>query len=256
MRRALAVLEYHLVCYRRTWRGTTLGSFVLPVLIVLGFGIGVGHYVDAGGQLGHVRYLDYIVPGQVAIGAMNLAFFDSTFPVLGRFQWVRTYHGMVAAPLRVVDVLGGELLFIIVRLGLATAVFLLVTTVFGAVHSPWALVVPVICALLGMAIATPVHAFAALVDSDSYFMLLLRFILIPAALFSGAYFPITALPELLRWLAYALPLWHAVDLARAATLPGVHLSGPVVVGHVAYLGLWAAVGFWLAMRFYRRRLVV
>jgi lipooligosaccharide transport system permease protein len=256
MRRTLAVLEYHLVGYRRTWRGSALGSFVLPVLIVLGFGIGVGHYVDAGGRLGHVRYLDYIVPGQVAIGAMNLAFFDSAFPVLGRFQWVRTYHAMVATPLRVVDILGGELLVTILRLGLATVVFLLVTTLFGAVHSPWALAVPVICALLGMAIATPVHAFAARVDSDSYFMLLLRFILIPAALFSGAYFPITALPELLRWLAYALPLWHAVDLARAATLPGVHLSGLAIVGHVAYLGLWAAVGFWLAMRFYRRRLVV
>jgi len=252
----LAVLESYLVNYKRTWRGTTLGSFVLPVLFMVGFGLGVGHFVDAGGRLGQVRYLDFIVPGQVAAGALNLGFFESAWPVLSRFQWIRTYHALVAAPLRVVDILGGELLFIVVRLLSTSAVFLGVAAVFGAVHSPWTVTVPLVCALLGMAAAAPAHAFAARVDNDSYFMLLIRFIVIPAALFSGVYFPITALPEVLRWLAYVFPLWHAVDLSRAATLPGAHLSGLVIAGHLAYLSLWAAVGFWLAMRSYRRKLVI
>lgn len=256
MRPALSVLESYLVNYRRTWRGTTLGSFVLPILVMVGFGVGVGHFVDAGGRLGHVRYLDYIVPGQVAIGALNLGFFESAWPVLSRFQWIRTYHAMVAAPLRVVDILGGELLFIVIRLLSTTAVFLGIAALFGAVHSPWALAVPLVCALLGMAAAAPGHAFAARVESDSYFMLMIRFIVIPVGLFSGVYFPITALPEMLRWLAYVFPLWHAVDLSRAATLPGAHLSGLAVAGHLAYLFLWAALGFWLALRAYRRRLVV
>ena len=256
MRPALSVLESYLVNYRRTWRGTTLGSFVLPVLFMVGFGVGVGHFVDAGGRLGQVRYLDFIVPGQVAIGALNLGFFESAWPVLSRFQWIRTYHAMVAAPLRVVDILGGELLFIVVRLVMTTTVFLVIAALFGAVHSPWAVAVPLVCALLGMAAAAPGHAFAARVDSDSYFMLVIRFLVIPAALFSGVYFPIAALTEMLRWLAYVFPLWHAVDLSRAATLPGAHLSALVVAGHLAYLFLWAGVGFWLALRAYRRRLVV
>jgi lipooligosaccharide transport system permease protein len=256
MRPALSVLESYLVNYRRTWRGTTLGSFVLPVLFMVGFGVGVGHFVDAGGRLGQVRYLDFIVPGQVAIGALNLGFFESAWPVLSRFQWIRTYHAMVAAPLRVVDILGGELLFIVVRLVMTTTVFLVIAALFGAVHSPWAVAVPLVCALLGMAAAAPGHAFAARVDSDSYFMLVIRFLVIPAALFSGVYFPIAALPEVLRWLAYVFPLWHAVDLSRAATLPGAHLSALAVAGHLAYLLLWAGVGFWLALRAYRRRLVV
>jgi lipooligosaccharide transport system permease protein len=252
----LAVLESYLVNYKRTWRGTTLGSFVLPVLFMLGFGLGVGHFVDAGGRLGQVRYLDFIVPGQVAAGALNLGFFESAWPVLSRFQWIRTYHAMVAAPLRVVDILGGELLFIVVRLVSASAVFLGIAAVFGAVHSWWTLAVPLVCALLGMAVAAPSHAFAARVDNDSYFMLLIRFMVIPAALFSGVYFPIAALPEVLRWLAYVFPLWHAVDLSRAATLPGAHLSVLVIAGHLAYLSLWVAAGFWLAMRAYRRKLVI
>jgi len=256
MRPALSVLEAHLVNYRRTWRGTTLGSFVLPVLFMVGFGIGVGHFVDAGGRLGQVRYLDYIVPGQVAVGALNLGFFESAWPVLSRFQWIRTYHAMAAAPLRIADIIGGGLLYILFRLLATSGVFLAVAAVFGAVHSPWVLVAPLVCALLGLATAALVHGFSSRVDNDSYFMLLIRFLLIPVALFSGVYFPISALPGVLHALAYASPVWHATELCRAVTLGHAHLSGLVVLGHVAYLAGLGALGFWLALRGFRRRLVV
>jgi lipooligosaccharide transport system permease protein len=161
---------------------------------------------------------------------------------------------MVAAPLRIVDILGGSLLFVLLRLVATTAVFLTVMVLFGAVHSVWALTVPVTCAVLGLTVAGPVFALAARVEIDSYFPLIARFVIVPMALFSGVYFPITTLPIGLRWLAYASPLWHAVDLCRAATLPGTGPSWPMVLGHVAYLGAVAAFGFWLAMRAFRRRL--
>jgi lipooligosaccharide transport system permease protein len=256
MRRTLSVLEFYLVGYRRTWRGSVFGSFLLPVLYVLGFGLGVGHFVDLGGRLGPVRYLDYLVPGILAATAAQVAFGESAWPVLSRFQWIRTYYAMVAAPLRIIDILGGSLLFVLLRLVLTTTVFLLVTTVFGAVHSGWALTVPVVCALLGLAVAGPVYALAARVETDSYFPLLMRFVIIPMTLFSGVYFPIAALPHAVRWLAYASPLWHAVDLCRAATLRGIHLPWATVLGHLAYLSGWAGLGFWLAIRAFRRRLAV
>jgi lipooligosaccharide transport system permease protein len=252
----LPVLEFFLVGYRRTWRGSVLGSFVMPVLFVLGFGFGVGHYVDAGGRLGPVRYLDYIVPGMLAATALQVAFGESTWPVMSRFQWIRTYHAMVNAPVRVVDILGGSLLFVLFRLLMTTVVFLAVTALFGAVHSAWAVTVPVVCALLGLAVSAPIYAFAASVDTDSYLALLMRFVMIPLTLFSGVYFPVSALPGVVRWLAYASPLWHAVDLCRAATLPGAHLSVAVVLGHLAYLVALAALGFWLAWRVFRRRLAI
>ena len=59
------------------------------------------------------------------------------------------------------------------------------------------------------------------------------------------FFPVESLPAVLRWLAYASPLWHGVDLCRAATL-GVAPEWSVT-GHLAYLALWAAAGCWLAL---------
>jgi len=254
--RALAVLEYHLTGYRATWRGSLLGSFVLPVLYLLGFGLGVGHFVDAGGHLGQVSYLDFIVPGMLASTAMNLAFGESAWPVLSRFRWIRTYHSMVASPLRVVDLVSGALLYVLFRLVVTISVFLGVTVAFGAVHSLWAITVPAVCALLGLAVAMPVHAFAARVDIDSYFPLLMRFIVVPLGLFSAVYFPLSGLPLVVQRLAWVSPLWHAVELCRAATLTGAGLSWTTVLGHLAYLGAWAGAGFWLAVRSFASRLAV
>jgi lipooligosaccharide transport system permease protein len=252
---ARSVFESYLLVYRRTWRGSVLGSFVLPLLFMVGFGFGVGHYVDAAGRLGPVRYLDYIVPGQVGVTAFNIGTFESLWPVLSGFMWSRTFHSLVATPLRVADIVAGDLLFILFRLLTSTGIFLLVAALFGAVHSAWAVAVPLVCALLGLAAAAPTHAFSARLDNESYFSLLIRFGLIPLSLLSGIYFPVSALPAVVQPLAYASPLWHATLVCRAATLPGAGLSPLAIAGHLAYLAAWLAVGFWLAVRAYRRRLV-
>jgi hypothetical protein len=77
----------------------------------------------------------------------------------------------------------------------------------------------------------PTSAFSATIENDSYFALLFRFVVIPSTLFAGVFFPVSQLPALLRPLAYASPLWHAVELCRAATL-GVAPPWPVAA-HVA-----------------------
>jgi lipooligosaccharide transport system permease protein len=247
-----AVFEYHLVSYRRVWRGTVLSSFVLPLLTMLGFGVGVGAYVDSG--VGGVPYLDWVVPGLIASTALQVAFGDATWPVLGNFEWMRVYFAQAAAPLRVADIVGGHIAFVLFRTVLSTTAFLAVAAAFGTLHSPWALATLPLAALLGLAVTAPVFAFSATIRTDSYLALLMRFVLVPMSLFSGVFFPVEALPAVLRWLAYALPLWHGVDLSRAATLGAAPAWS--VTGHLLYLALWGVVGCWLAHTRFRRRLVV
>lgn len=248
---AVAVLELQLVGYRRTWRASAVGSFVLPVLTMLGFGVGVGGYVEGG--IDRVPYLDWIVPGLVASTALQAAVAEATFPVLSRFQWIRTYHAMVASPARVTDILFGQNAFLVVRVTTVCGVFLLVAAAFGTLHSYWALAALPVAALLAVAVANPTYAFTASVSSDSYLVLVFRFGVIPMTLFAGVFFPVESLPAGMRWLAYASPLWHAVDLCRAATL-GVAPAWSVP-GHLLYLAAWAGIGWLLAVAAFRRRLV-
>jgi lipooligosaccharide transport system permease protein len=246
-----AVLEYHLIGYRRTWRGSALSSFVLPLLTVLGFGLGVGAYVNQG--VDGVSYLDYVMPGLLASTAMQVGISEAAWPVMGCMQWIRIYHAQVASPLRIVDIFGGHLAFVLFRVLISVAAFLVVAWLFGTLHSPWALTVLPISLLLGLAVAAPTMAYTAVIDSDNYLMLLFRFAVIPMSLFAGVFFPVESLPTVLRWLAYISPLWHGVDLSRAAML-GVAPEWSIP-GHVVYLALWSAAGWWLCRRAFRRRLV-
>ncbi|MER7460764.1 ABC transporter permease [Micromonospora sp. NPDC126480] len=249
---ALGVLEYYLVGYRRTWRAGVFSSFLLPTLTVLGFGVGVGAYIDQG--VGGVSYLEWIVGGLAASTALQVTIAESTWPVFGNLQWTKIYFAQSAAPLRVGDILGGHLTFVLFRVLTSITAFILVTGLLGALRSPWAVLTLPVAALLALAVATPTIAYAASVDTDSWLAMLFRFAVIPMTLFAGVFFPVESLPVGLRWLAYATPLWHAVDLSRAATL-GVAPQWSVA-GHLLYLTVWAVGGWLLARRAFGRKLVV
>ena len=252
MTATLAVLEYHLTSYRRIWRSSVLSSFVLPLLTMLGFGVGVGAFVRGGVQ--GVPYLDWMVPGLIASTAMQIGVGESSWPVLGGFEWRQIYYGQAAAPLRIADILDGHLAFVLFRVLTSAGAFLAIAAAFGTMHSWWALATLPVAALVGLAVATPTFGYSATVPSDSYMAILGRLGVIPMSLFSGVFFPVERLPEALRWVAYALPLWHGVDLSRAATLGGAP-AWPVPA-HLLYLAAWIGAGWWLAHRAFSRRLVV
>ena len=251
LRSALPVFNHRWVFYLRTWRGSVFSSFLLPVMFLVGMGVSVGSYVDNAGTLG-LPYVDFIAPGLLVSTAFQIAVSEATYPVLGGFLWVRSYHAMQASPLRPRDMVGGELLWLSLRVGTSALGFLVVMLLFGVLHSPWAATLVLVAALLGIAAGAPVLAYSATVRHDSMFALLFRFAVIPMTLFAGVFFPVDQLPTLARGVAYATPLWHAVELSRAASL-GID-TAVAWPWHVAYLLAWAVAGYLLAVRQFVRRL--
>ncbi|WP_084959673.1 ABC transporter permease [Thermoactinospora rubra] len=243
-----AVFERYMVLYKRLWRASVFSSFALPLLFLASIGLGVGQYV---GSLEGVPYAAWIVPGVLASTAFQMAVGESTYGVLGSFKWTRSSHAMYATRVSIGDMLRGWLLYLVVRGVIAVAVFMAVVVWFGVLASPWALATPLVAALLTVATAAPVTAFAASIDHDSYFALLFRFVMIPATLFSGVFFPVE---QMGGWkvAAYVSPLWHGVALCRAATL-GQEPPWPVWA-HAGVLVAVAAAGWWWASAAFRRRL--
>jgi lipooligosaccharide transport system permease protein len=248
---ALPVLEHRLAAIRRTWRGSVFTSILLPVLFLLGLGVSVGTYVDRTGTLG-VPYLDFYAPGLLASATVQIAVSEAMWPVFGAFEWHRLYHAMRATPLRSADIVGGELAYLAIRVGVPATTFVLVMTAFGAVSSWWAVLAVPAAVLLGLAVAAPTLAYTAWIRSDNMFPLLIRFVVIPMTLFAGVFFPVDAMPPVARWIAYVSPLWHAVELCRYATA-GIPSALPVLA-HVAYLSVWMVAGYGLARSRYTKRL--
>jgi lipooligosaccharide transport system permease protein len=250
---SLRAFEYWLMSYRRVWRGSAASSLLNPVLYLTALGIGLGKLVNHGAHPLGVSYVTYVAPGMLAATAMQVAAFESSYPVMASIRWTRVYHAMLATPLRVRDVVAGHLAYVLTRAASVAAVYLVVLAAFGTLKSPLAVLAWPSAILLALAFAAPIMALAAWAQQDSIFNALFRFGITPLFLFSGTFFPITRLPKPLQWLAYATPLWHGVDLIRRLTL-GTATVGLSLV-HVAYLGVLAAGGVALAQRTYTRRLV-
>jgi lipooligosaccharide transport system permease protein len=246
----LPVLEHRLIALRRTWRGGIFTSLLLPVLFLLGMGVSVGAYVDRAGTLG-VPYLNYVAPGLLASTSVQIAVGESMWPILGSFEWHRLYHAMRASPLRAADIVGGEFAYLMIRVGIPAAAFLIVMTAFGVV-APWGVAAVPAAILTGAALAGAIMAYSASIKSDNMFALLFRFAIIPMTLFAGVFFPVDAMPLVARWIAYVSPLWHGVELCRYATA-GVPSTLPPA-WHVGYLLAWAAAGYALARWRFAKRL--
>ena len=261
---AVRVLEHELLVYRRAWRGSIFSSFLSPVLFLAAMGLGLGSLVDAAGAAGGtggaggaalagVSYLAFLAPGLLASTAMQTAAGESTFPVMAGLVWVKSFHGMIATPIRPSDVVVGKLTYIGLRLLLVIGAFFVVTVLFGAVTGPGAILTVPAALLTGLAFAAPIAAYSATQRDADGFNALFRFGVIPLFLFSGTFFPISQLPEILQVVAVLTPLWHGVDLCRSLALGTVE---PMVAAiHVAYLGTMTAVGVAAALVTFRRRLV-
>src|SRR5918999_239161 len=235
-------LEFFFAQYRRVWRGTAISSVVTPVLFLLAFGFGLGTLVDRTTDLPEgISYLEFVAPGLLAATAMQLASFEASWPVLSAIKWSRQYHAMLATPLRIGDVLLGHQAFIAFRMLMTAAIYLAAIAAFGAVNSPLGILAVPVTVLVGISFAAPIAAWGAYTESDTSFVAIFRFIILPMFLFSGTFFPIERLPGILELVAYATPLWHGVDLCRQLTLGDVDAAsalGPLgnLIGDIALEG--------------------
>ncbi len=214
-------VDYWLTVYRRTWKGTVVTSFVMPLLYVLAMGVLLGGFIDRGSASldGAPSYLSFVAPGLVATQAMLTAVGETTYPVMGMVKWHRTYFGMMATPLSVADIVNAHLLFVAARIAITCGVFLLVMWPFGVFTSAIGTVLAFFASVLvGMAFATVVFAYSARLKNEAGFALIFRVMVIPLSLFSGAFFPITKLPPVLELAALVTPLWQGVDLTRMLVL--------------------------------------
>ena len=134
---AVRMVQRNALVYSRVWRGSVFSSFLQPTLFLLAMGLGLGAMVDAGGASlpGGVRYAEFLAPGLLAAAAMQAAGFESSYPVLGKMTWHRNYEAIAATPMRVSDLVLGELAWLAVRLTTIALAFILVMTAFGIPRS-------------------------------------------------------------------------------------------------------------------------
>jgi lipooligosaccharide transport system permease protein len=249
----LRVVEREALVWARMWRGVLFSMFVQPLLYLAALGVGVGGLVDeSSGRVDGVDYLEFVAPGLLLASAMQLAASESMWPVLARVKWSRQYFGASATPIEPSELCAGFVAWAAVRAFLGGAAFVAVAALVGAVPSAWGVLAVPAAALCAAAFAAPLAAFSVLQQRDSAFPMVMRLGVLPLFLFSGTFFPVDRLPDALEPLVVCSPLWHGVELARAATTG--HADAPAAGAHVAVLALVVGAGIVAGARTFTRRL--
>lgn len=249
----LHVVEHNAMVFRRVWRGSIMVSFFTPLFFLGAMGLGLGSYVNRGaGGVGGVSYIDFLAPGLIAAATMQTAAFECMYPILGKIMWDRIYDAMLATPVRVVDIIAGEVVWVLVRVLMVGSLFWIVMVLFGVARTPESVLVIPAAALNGLAFATPILAFTARQRNDGGFATIGRFVITPLFILGGAFFPLSKLPLFLQAVAWVTPLAHGVALCRGLVLGNI--SGGEAVLNTTVMAAYVVAGFVLARATFLRRL--
>jgi len=245
---SLRVVEAEARLYRRTSRGSVVSSFLNPILYMFAMGIGLGSIVDANlpGGVEGVPYLTFVAPGILVATALNTGANEGAWKVQGGIVWAKTWHARVATPIGIEGLLLGHLIWATIR------VFMVVIAAFRVAPLFESLLAVGPALLVGAAMASATTAFTVRLKEHAGLPMFFRFVVLPMFLFSGAFFPISQLPNWLQTVALATPVYHGVELARALVIG----TSPAVTWWVSvlYLTAWI-VGFGvLAINPMRRKL--
>lgn len=253
-RLSMRVWQRNLDVFAKTWKT----SFVLPVLeplLYLGaLGYGLGGLLSDRPLPGHegVSYPQFLAAGIAAATMMNVAFFEGTFASYVRMHFQRTYDAITATPVSLNDVIVAEILWGATKALFNVAVVLAVIASFGLADAGAAVVILLVALPTGLLFAALGVCFSATVPSIDHFSWPIYLLVTPMFLFSGTFFPLEGLPGWAQAVSLALPLTHAVEVSRAATL------GTLGVSHLANAGallLGAAVAWVAAILLMRRKLI-
>ena len=245
-RRAASVTERNIACLRSTYWVVMLSGFLEPVLYLFSIGVGVGGLIgDLSLPDGRtVGYAEFVAPAMLASAAMTGALSETTFNFFGKMKFMRLYEGILATPVRPIEIALGELAWAMVRGALYSGAFLVIMVVMDLTSAARAVVMFPATILVGFAFGALGMTISTLIRSWQDFDLIAsgQFALF---LFSGTFVPPTAYPTAIRWLIEATPLYRSVDLIRALS---TGTTGWLQVFDVIYLLALLAVGLTVAGR--------
>jgi ABC-2 type transport system permease protein len=197
-------------------------GLVSPLIYIIGFGLGLGSALDATIKpaVGD-NYLQFILPGMIALSSMTISFGGTTFSICGDRLFTKTFEETLLLPIHPLSLYLGKMLAGIVR-GLMTScsvilVALIFTRQFWSFLNPLFLLLLVLnCAVfagLGVIVGLNVKSLEAV-------GLYNNFLIVPMSFLGATFFDPATLPVVLKGIVYLLPLTYtSIGLRAAAYLP-------------------------------------
>lgn len=219
-------------------KSTVVPPIVTNGLYVTVFGVILGARI---GTVQGVTYLQFVLPGLIALGAISQSYQNSAFSLF-HSRWEEYIETMVAAPLSNAEAIISYLIGSATRGGFVGLVIFALGLLFTAVPVRYpglliAFLVVVVTLFGGLGIVVGLWA-----DDFDQLTVFNQFLIRPLVFFGGVFFPISDLPGLAQTVSYLNPMVYIVNGIRYG------LFGISTVPPVTSLGvLFAATAFVIAV---------
>ena len=165
-----------------------LSRMVAPILYMVAFGWGLGRSINTGTG----SYLDFLVPGILALNSMNIAF-NSLTPVHAERIYHKSLEEYLVSPIRPIAFVAGKILAAVLRGMISSAIIVVLAYLFGAKFAitPLFIIILIINCIIfaeiGFSAAMTVQTFEDMARFNTY-------ILLPMSFLCGTFFSTDKLP--------------------------------------------------------------
>ena len=226
-----------------------LSRMVAPILYLVAFGLGLGRSISV--ESG--TYIDFLVPGIIALNSMNISF-NSITPVHAERIYHKSLEEYILAPISPTAFVIGKILAAILRSLISSTLILILALIFGASLQSLTVIPTAMTFLIVLLINSAIFAglgFIAAMTIKTYEEMaqVNTYILLPMSFLCGTFFSTTTLPETFRFFIELLPLTHTSYLLR-----GLGTGVDVSLLSLAVLLFYLAVIFVMSIKAFENQL--
>lgn len=210
---AYSILWADLMALKRRGPRFLIITLVSPLLYLVAFGWGLGR----GMSLNGTSYLEFVIPGIIALTAMNTSFNGAGNRLNVDRLFYKSFDECLMAPIGLTSLLMGKALIGVVRGLVSSVAFLIVALIIApAMHIGPLFLVGLILTCLTFSFLGVLAALLARSHEDMATFGSL--ILIPMTFLGATFFSLSQVPVGLTYALYILPLTHASLFLRASAL--------------------------------------
>ena len=226
-----------------------LSRMVAPILYMTAFGLGLGRSISV--ESG--SYLDFLVPGILALNSMNISF-NSITPVHAERIYHKSLEEYILAPISPLAFVIGKIAAAVLRSLISSTLIVILALIFGtslSLFSSWPIALTFLFVLILNSIIFAQIGFIAAMTIKTYEEMsqVNTYILLPMSFLCGTFFKTSDLPNILRGLIDILPLTHTSYLLR-----GLGTGAEFSIISLIVIIIYATLTFVLAVRSFNRQL--
>jgi lipooligosaccharide transport system permease protein len=205
------VTRRHWLVYRKDLLANVSPTLFDPLLFLIAFGYGLGSHIA---QVKGLDYFRYMAPGLALSTTLFTAFFEMSYNFYVRYTYEGIYKAILTTPVGPDEIIAGEFMWVGMKGALMSLTISIVLWALGAVQGQYIFLVPFVGAIVSFTCGALGLVANSFIRNINQFQAVYAFLISPLYFFSGAFYPIENMPQALKYITYASPMYHGVRMGQ------------------------------------------